>query len=85
MPAMDERRTLEELSEVSLTRAVEAEGFVIPRGATGVVMAAYADGLVYEVEFELPHHVVLTLEAQDIRPVKEFVRGHFAGGRQSSD
>ena len=65
---MDKRRGFEELSEVSLTHAIEAEGFVMPSGATGVVMAAYADGLAHEVEFESPHHLVLTLEAGDIRP-----------------
>jgi hypothetical protein len=81
---MEKRRTFEELSEVSLTHAVEAEGFVMPSGATGVVMAAYADGLAYEVEFESPRHVVLTLEAADIRPAKEFMRDRSAGGRRSS-
>ncbi len=59
--------------------------FVMPSGTTGVVMAAYADGLAYEVEFELPRHVVLTLEAENIRPAKELVRDHSARGRQSSD
>ncbi len=67
------------------TGAVEMEGFVNPSGTTGVVMAAYTDGLAYEVEFELPRHVVLALEAEDIRPAKELVRGHSAGGRHSSD
>jgi len=35
-------------------------------------MAAYADGLANEVEFESQRHVVLTLEAEDIRPVNTF-------------
>jgi hypothetical protein len=65
--ALDKRRTFGELAEVSLTHAVEAQGFVMPSGATGIVMAACADGLAYEVEFESPRHVVLTLEAVDIR------------------
>jgi hypothetical protein len=65
--AMDKRRTFEELTDVSLTHAVEAQGFVMPSGATGLVMAAYADGRAYEVEFESPRHVVLTPEAEDIR------------------
>jgi hypothetical protein len=85
VPVMDKRSAFEELTEVSLTHAVEMEGFVMPSGTTGVVMAAYADGLAYEVEFELPCHVVLTLEAKDIRRTKELVRHHSAGGRQSSD
>jgi hypothetical protein len=70
-PVMEKRRPFEELSEVRLTHAVEAEGFVVPSGATGVVIAAYADGLACEVEFESPRHVVLTLEAADMRPAKE--------------
>lgn len=82
---MDKRPAFDELTEVSLTHAVEVEGFVMRSGTTGVVMAAYTDGLAYEVEFELPRHVVLTLEAEDIRPAKEFARDHSAGGRQSSD
>jgi hypothetical protein len=70
--AMDKRRTFKELTEVSLTRAIEAQGFVIPSNAAGVVLAAYADGLAYEAEFESPRHVVLTLEAEDIRLVNTF-------------
>jgi hypothetical protein len=85
VPVMDKRPVFDELTEVSLTHAVEVEGFVMPSGATGVVMAAYADGLAYEVEFELPRHVVLTLEAEDIRLAKELVRDHSAGSRHSSD
>jgi hypothetical protein len=84
-PVMEKRRTFEELTEVRLTHAVEAEGFVVPSGATGVVMAAYADGQAYEVEFESPRHVVLTLEAADIRPAKELVRDRSAGGQRTSD
>jgi hypothetical protein len=85
VPVMNKRPAFDELTEVSLTHAVEVEGLVMPSGTTGVVMAAYADGLAYAVEFELHHHVVLTLEAKDIRPAKELVRDHSAGSRQSSD
>lgn len=38
----------------------------MPAGAQGVVMAAYADGQAYEVEFEAPH-VVLTVQRTDIQ------------------
>ncbi len=39
----------------------------MPAGAHGVVMAAYPDRKAYEVEFETPQHVVLTLEGRDIQ------------------
>ena len=58
--------TIKDFTEVTLAHSVEAEGVYLPRGARGVVMAAYADGLAYEVEFESPCHVVLTLEDKDI-------------------
>jgi hypothetical protein len=83
--AMDKHRTFEELTEVSLTHAIEAQRFVMPRGATGVVMASYADELAYEVEFDSRRHMVLTLGVADIRPAKELMSDQFAGGRQSSD
>jgi hypothetical protein len=56
-----------EFTEVELTHPVVVEGHTVPRGARGVVMAAYEDGLAYEVEFEAPVHVVLTLEHDAIR------------------
>jgi hypothetical protein len=59
------RPSFKELSTVSLARPIEAQGVAIPAGARGVVMAAYADGLAYEVEFEEPH-VVLTIEGEDL-------------------
>jgi hypothetical protein len=54
-------------TEVTLKRAVDVQGVHMPAGAHGVVMAAYADGKAYEVEFETPRHVVLTLEGADIQ------------------
>jgi hypothetical protein len=60
------RPSFKELSAVSLTRPINAQGVAVPAGARGVVMAAYADGLAYEVEFEEPH-VVLTVEGEDLR------------------
>jgi hypothetical protein len=64
---MDSQPIIKEFTEVSLTHPVQAEGVCMPRGARGVVMAVYADGRAYEVEFEVPHHVVLTLEGTDIQ------------------
>ena len=40
---------IKELSEVVLARPIEVQGVFMPAG--GVVMAAWADGLAYEVEF----------------------------------
>jgi hypothetical protein len=64
---MDKHPALSDFTEVSLVRQIEMDGVIMPRGAHGVVMAAYADGLAYEVEFETPHHAVLTLEEEDLR------------------
>lgn len=55
-----------ELSVVSLRREVEAEGRSLPAGTKGTVVAAYGDGVGYEVEFFAPFHAVVTLEADDL-------------------
>jgi hypothetical protein len=52
-----------ELSTVRLTRDVAVKGRILPNGARGTVVAAYSDGIGYEVEFETPFHAVVTLEA----------------------
>jgi hypothetical protein len=57
---------LAEFTEVTLRHPVDAQGVHLPAGAHGVIMAAYADGGAYEVEFERPVHVVLTLEGKDL-------------------
>jgi len=54
------------LSVVALTHAVEVEGQSLPEGALGPVVAAYGDGVGYEVEFERPFHAVVTLQASDL-------------------
>ena len=64
---MDSQPVIKDFTEVTLTHPVQAEGVCVPRGARGVVMATYADGRAYEVEFETPCHVVLTLEGSDIQ------------------
>jgi hypothetical protein len=56
----------EDFTTVTLTHPVEVQGVSMPAGARGVVMAAWADGMAYEVEFESPH-VVLTIEGADLR------------------
>ena len=63
---MDHVSALKDFTKVRLVRGVEEDGIYMPQGARGIVMAAYADGLAYEVEFEEPHHVVMTVEWQDI-------------------
>jgi hypothetical protein len=64
---MDRPKPIPELTEVTLKRAVDRRGVHLPAGARGVVMAAYANGLAYEVEFETPKHMVLTLEDTDVQ------------------
>lgn len=63
---MDRHEPIPDFTEVTLKRAVDVQGVHLPAGAHGVVMAAYADGLAYEVEFEAPKHTVLTVEGRDI-------------------
>ena len=55
-----------ELSVVALARAVDVDGRSLPAETRGMVVAAYTDGLGYEVEFEHPFHAVVTLEAGDL-------------------
>ena len=56
-----------ELSVVALTHAIEVEGRSLPEGALGTIVAAYNDGVGYEVEFEHPFHAVVTLRAGDLK------------------
>jgi len=55
-----------ELSVVALAHAVDIDGRSLPEGTRGTVVAAYRDGVGYEVEFERPFHAVVTLEAGDL-------------------
>lgn len=55
-----------ELSVVTLKHPVEVKGRLLPAGTPGTVVAAYADGGGYEVEFFEPFHAVATLEADDL-------------------
>ena len=59
-------RHFAELSVVALTHAVDVDGRRLAKGSRGTVVAAYHDGVGYEVEFEAPFHAVLTLEAGDL-------------------
>jgi hypothetical protein len=72
---MDRPEPIPDFTEVTLKRAVDVQGVHMPAGAHGVVMGAYADGLAYEVEFETPQHVVLTLEGKDIQRELRSQRG----------
>jgi hypothetical protein len=60
------RAAFQELTEVTLVRPIAVHGVAMPAGTRGVVMAAYADGLAYEIEFSEPH-VVLTIDGTDLR------------------
>ena len=64
---MDRPPLIPDFADVTLKRAIDVQGVHMPAGAHGVVMAAYADGRAYEVEFETPQHVVLTLEGKDLQ------------------
>ena len=55
-----------ELSLISLGRAVEAEGGILPPGSTGTVMHVYPDEQANEVEFTSPFHTVATVDAAAI-------------------
>ena len=55
-----------ELSMVSLTRPVEADGRLLPSGSTGTVVHVYPDERAYEVEFNRPFHAVATVDADAI-------------------
>lgn len=55
-----------ELSVVALQKPVEVNGRLLPAGTRGTVVAAYTDGIGYEVEFFEPFHAVVTLEANDL-------------------
>ncbi len=55
-----------ELSVVALMHPISIEDKSLPAGSLGTVVAAYDDGVGYEVEFETPFHAVVTLEARDL-------------------
>jgi hypothetical protein len=57
---------ISELAVVALTRTIHIDNKPLPAGSKGTVVAAYDDGLGYEVEFEAPFHAVVTLEASDL-------------------
>jgi hypothetical protein len=55
-----------DFTPVFLVRPIEVEGVQMPAGARGVILTTWADGLAYEVEFEAPLDVLLTVEAKDL-------------------
>jgi hypothetical protein len=55
-----------ELSVVSLRHSVGVNGRTLPAGTKGTIVAAYGDGVGYEVEVFEPFHAVVTLEAADL-------------------
>jgi hypothetical protein len=59
--------TLPELTRVILTSPIQHGDTVVPAGACGTVMAIYAGGNACEVEFDEPHHAVLTVSVVDVR------------------
>ena len=59
-------RRFAELSMVSTRHPVRVDGRTLPTGTKGTVVAAYADGVGYEIEIFEPFHAVVTLEAGDL-------------------
>jgi hypothetical protein len=55
-----------ELSMVSLRRTVPVGDRSLPAGTRVTVVAAYRDGLGYEIESSVPFHAVVTVEAGDL-------------------
>jgi hypothetical protein len=55
--------TFKDSTEVTLAQPIVVQGIATPAGSRGVIMAAWADGQAYEVEFGTPRHVLLTVEA----------------------
>jgi Na+-transporting NADH:ubiquinone oxidoreductase subunit NqrA len=56
-----------ELSRVELARPVDSEAGTLPAGSVGTVVHVYPQALAYEVEFNLPFHTVVTVEATALR------------------
>lgn len=61
---------LRELSRVELTVAVVGDdGATVPAGSVGTVVAVWAHGAAYEVEFVRPVQELATVRADGLRPV----------------
>jgi hypothetical protein len=60
------RSRFAELAVVSVRHPVDVDGQTLPAGTRGTIVAAYADGVGYEVEVFEPFHAVVTLEAGDL-------------------
>jgi Domain of unknown function (DUF4926) len=65
-----------ELDRVRVLQAVTGDDdLTAPVGATGTVVAVYADGAAFEVEFTEPVDTLATVEAAVVRLVERAVRG----------
>ena len=62
---------LGEYSAVRLSHPVQLGGVTYPAGCRGVIVHRHADGIGYEVEFEEPAFLVITLTGSDIQPDHE--------------
>ena len=64
-----------ELDRVRILRAVTGDDdLTVPAGATGTVVAVYADGAAFEVEFTEPVDTLATVEAATVCLVERTVR-----------
>ncbi|MCJ2121230.1 DUF4926 domain-containing protein [Methylobacterium sp. J-077] len=63
-----------ELDRVRILRAVSGDdGVTVPAGSTGTVVAIYADGEAFEVEFTDPVDTLATVEADTVCLVERAV------------
>ena len=64
-----------ELDRVRVLQAVTGDDdLTVPVGATGTVVAVYADGAAFEVEFTEPIDTLATVDAAMVRLVERAVR-----------
>jgi hypothetical protein len=60
------RARFAELSMVSTRHPIDVDGKTLPAGTRGTVVAAYSDGIGYEIEVFSRFHAVVTLEVGDL-------------------
>lgn len=71
----DANEPVRELDRVRVLRAVTGDDdLTVPAGTTGTVVAVYADGAAFEVEFTQPVDTLATVEADTVCLVERAVR-----------
>ncbi len=54
------------LTVIRLIRASDIAGKHFPKGTAGTIVHVYAGGGANEVEIAVPHHIIATLQADDL-------------------